>query len=90
LTYTALGNNAYQKEYCQIYFDGKIIVINDYKELQGIDIKVEKTKTDYPSKGLFEELVEFGNYMNGKIKIPIPLRQLQEATEICFKLRVGL
>jgi predicted dehydrogenase/threonine dehydrogenase-like Zn-dependent dehydrogenase len=90
LTYTTLGNNAYHKEYCEIYFDGKIIVMDDYKELRGMDIRVAKIKTDYPNKGLFEELVEFSSCMNGKMPIPIPLRQLQDATEISLKLSVGL
>lgn len=29
LTYTALGNNQYPKEFCKIYFDGKILIIDD-------------------------------------------------------------
>jgi len=33
LTYTALGSNKYPKEQMEIYVDGKVLVMNDYKSL---------------------------------------------------------
>jgi len=84
LTYTALGNNQYPKEYCQIYFDGKIIIINDYKKLEGYGLKIKEIKSVEPNKGQYEELIEFAKYLKGKSQMSIPLWQLIKATEISF------
>jgi predicted dehydrogenase len=82
LTYTALGNSQYPKEFCRIYFDGKIIVINDYKEIAGYGIK--KLKSAGSDKGYYGELIEFAKYIKGDIQAPIPLWQLIQASEISF------
>jgi predicted dehydrogenase/threonine dehydrogenase-like Zn-dependent dehydrogenase len=82
LTYTALGSSQYPKESCQIYFDGKIIVINDYKEIAGYGIK--NLKSSGSDKGYYGELIEFAKYIRGDIQAPIPLWQLIQASEISF------
>jgi len=86
LTYTALGNNQYPKEFCQIYFDGKVIVIDDYKKLAGYGVKVKSIHSTESDKGQYEELIEFEKYLKGENKSPIPLWQLTQATEISFKV----
>jgi len=53
LTYTALGNNQYPKEFCQIYFDGKILIIDDYKKLECFGGKAKKLKTRESEKGQY-------------------------------------
>ncbi|RJQ55275.1 MAG: oxidoreductase [Nitrospiraceae bacterium] len=84
LTYTALGNNQYPKEFCQIYFDGKNIVLNDYKSLHGYGLKLNPVESKDSDKGQLEELVEFAKYLKGEIQPPIPLWQLIQATETAF------
>lgn len=84
LTYAALGSSQYWKEFCQIYFDGKIIIIKDYKKLEGYGLNLRKLKSSVPQKGLYEELIEFSKYMKGEIQEPIPLWQLTQATKISF------
>lgn len=84
LTYTALGNNQYPKEFCQIYFDGKIIIINDYKKLEGYGVKLKEMKSLQLNKGQSEGLIEFAKYLKGDIQPPIPLWQLIQTTEISF------
>jgi len=86
LTYTALGNNQYSKELCRIYFDGKIIEINDFTKSEGYGVKLREIKSTNPDKGQYEELVEFYKYLKGEISSPIPLWQLIQATEISFKV----
>ncbi|MHA1380801.1 MAG: Gfo/Idh/MocA family protein [Candidatus Helarchaeota archaeon] len=86
LTYTALGNSQYPKEFCQIYFDGKIIIINDYKKLEGYGFKLKEIKSLKPDKGQFEELIEFSKYLRGELQMPIPLWQLVQTTEISFRV----
>ena len=84
LTYTALGNNQFPKEFCQIYFDNKIIIINDYKKLEGYGVKLKVEKSIEPKKGQYEELAEFSKYLRGDIQQPVHLWQLVQATEISF------
>ena len=85
LTYTTLGNNQYPKEVCQIYFDGKTIAINDYKQLDGFGVKLPDMKSSEPEKGQYEEIIDFARYLKGEVQAPIPLWQLVHATEISFK-----
>jgi predicted dehydrogenase len=86
LTYTALGNGKYPKEFCQIYFDGKIIVLEDYRSLKGFGLKVNPLESKEPDKGQYEEIVEFARYLKGEIQPPIPVWQLIQATEIALKV----
>lgn len=90
LTYTALGNNQYPKESCQIYFDEKIIIINNFKKLEGYGLKLKEIKSAEPNKGHYEELVEFAKYLKGESHSPIPLSQMIKATEISFEIEQTL
>jgi len=90
LTYVSLGNGCYPKEFCQIYFDGKIIIINDYKRLESYGVKLKEMKSLESSKGQYEELIEFAKYLKGKIRPPIPLWQLIQATEVSFEVEEAL
>ncbi|GAG39102.1 unnamed protein product, partial [marine sediment metagenome] len=74
----------YPKELCQIYFDGKIIIMNDYRKLEGYGLKIKEIKSTEPNKGQYEELSEFAKYSKGNIQPPIPLWQMIQATEISF------
>jgi len=90
LTYTALGNNQHPKEICHIYFDGKILIIDDYKKLECFGVKTLKLKTREPDKGQYEELIEFAKYLKSEIRSPIPLWQMIQATKISFKVNDAL
>jgi predicted dehydrogenase len=84
LTYTALGHPDYPKEFCQVCFDGKIIIIDDYKRIKGYGTKTLKIQTSNPDKGHKEELIEFATYVRGETGPPIPLWQIIQATETSF------
>ncbi len=85
LIYTSLGHNSYPKELCHIYYDGKMIVINNYESIQGFGVKTKTFKSKNPDKGHFEELAAFAKYARGEGPAPIPLEQMIEATEVSFK-----
>jgi predicted dehydrogenase/threonine dehydrogenase-like Zn-dependent dehydrogenase len=84
LTYTALGNTQYPKEVCQIYFDSKIIVIDDYKKMTGYGVKLKNISSIKSEKGQYEELIHFSRCLRGESKLPIPLWQMIQATEMSF------
>lgn len=84
VTYTSLGNNDYPKELCQIYFDGKIITIDDYKKINGYGINITNIKSKVSEKGHYEELIEFAKVIKSGRNYTISLLQLQQASEISY------
>jgi predicted dehydrogenase/threonine dehydrogenase-like Zn-dependent dehydrogenase len=84
LTYTALGNNNYPKEFCEIYFDGKVITIDDYRNIKGYGLKLSKLESVQPEKGHYEELIEFGKSIKYGESYPIPIWQLEQTSLVSF------
>jgi len=90
LIYTALGNKKVSKEQMDIYVDGKIICLNDYKNLEIFGTRVEKIETKIQNKGHYEEMIEFAKSIKENDGYPIPLWQLVQATEISFEVERNL
>jgi len=84
LTYTGQGSKDYGKEYCEVFFDGKVIVVDDYKSLKGYGVKANEIKTLVSEKGQLEELEYFYQTLKEGNQYPIPLWQLEQATKISF------
>ena len=79
LTYTALGNKDYPKETAELYVDGKLVSLDDYKQLKVFGAPGPEVKTPVQDKGLLNEVVAFADAINGK-GWPIPWwQQLQVA-----------
>lgn len=84
LTYTALGSKDYPKEEMEIYVDGKIIKMLDYKKMEIFD-KKHKVLQIKQDKGHLEELKAF--YMSvSEGEEFIPFWQLLQAIEISFEV----
>lgn len=86
LIYTALGNKQYPKEQMEIFFDGSVINLNDYKTLSVVGKKFKGIKKSATNKGQFEELMEFAKAIQKGADWPIPLWQQIQATEISFQV----
>lgn len=84
LTYTSIGSNEHSKEFCQIYCDGKIINIDDYKKITGYGVKVVNIESKVSDKGQYEELIEFAKAIRSGEKFPISIWQLEQSTKISF------
>jgi len=86
LTYTALGCKAYPKETMEVFVDGKVITIDDYRSLivHGYPRMGIKLKT--PDKGQKQELIEFVDCIQTGGAWPIPLWQQLQATEIALQI----
>lgn len=80
LTYTGQGSKEYGKEYCEIFVDGKTLVVDDYKELRGYGVKTSGLKTAGSEKGQLEELEAFYDAIKKGDGYPIPLWQLEQVT----------
>lgn len=85
LIYTSLGSKDYPKEEMEIYLDGKIIRMCDYKKLDIFGARYKGLETKTVEKGHIEEMKAFAEAIKNK-KEAIPLWQLVQATEISFEV----
>jgi len=82
LTYTGQGNKGYGKEFLEIFYDGKVIAVDDYKSMRGYGVHIGNLKSAGPEKGQFEELQAYYHAIKDGDGYPIPLWQLEQATRI--------
>jgi len=83
LVYSSLGSSDVPKEYIEIHFDSKTLIINDFKELMIYGMKKDGWK-GVQNKGHFDELNKFGKYLLEKEGDFIPLNELATATMVSF------
>ncbi len=86
LTYTSLGSSEFPKETMQVFFDGKVATLSDFRELTVAGGKFNKLTTPSAVKGTREELEAFGNAIRGGGAWPSPLWQQLQAMEIAFRV----
>ncbi|MBN2406684.1 MAG: bi-domain-containing oxidoreductase [Elusimicrobia bacterium] len=90
LIYTALGSRDVSKERMDVYSDGRILSLDDYKTLTVFGSGEKGLETAVQDKGHFEELKRFGAAVKEGDGYPIPLWQLVQATMISFKVEQEL
>lgn len=86
LQYFATGNKGYQKENLEVHFDGKTIVMDDFKKLTGYGVKLKEMVGKIPEKGQYEELL----YMHESIsqgKWAIELEDMIQTTRATFLIQ---
>ena len=83
LIYTALGNQKVPKETAELYFDGKIAILDDYKSLFVHGAEKLSYKSSSQDKGLRNELDHFANGIH-QGEWPIPWWQQVQVTEMAF------
>jgi predicted dehydrogenase/threonine dehydrogenase-like Zn-dependent dehydrogenase len=86
LTYTALGDKKFPKERMEIFVDGKIFYLNDYKSLDYFGYKGKTIKSTVSEKGQKEELIAWGKAIQEGLEWPIPFWQQVQATQISFDI----
>ncbi|NLD46442.1 MAG: oxidoreductase, partial [Clostridiaceae bacterium] len=84
IEYFAIGSKLYPKEFCEIHFDEKTIILDDYKSIKGFGLNVEPVSSTKSEKGQYEELIEFFNVICSGNRYPIPLWDLEQTTKISF------
>jgi len=86
IEYFAVGSEQFPKEYMEVHFDGKTIILNDYKSLKGYGVNIKEITTSKAEKGHKEELEALANTLKTGGEWPISLHQLLQTTEITFQL----
>jgi predicted dehydrogenase/threonine dehydrogenase-like Zn-dependent dehydrogenase len=84
LIYTAIGSKDVPKELMDIYVDGKVLQMHDYKTLKVFGSSAKGVETTTVQKGQMEELKEFAKAVREGGGYPIPLWQMVQATKISF------
>lgn len=82
LTYTGQGSKEYGKEFFELFVDGGVIAMDDYRQLKGYGVKLPEVHSAGPEKGQYEELLAFYEAITKGDGYPIPLWQLEQATRI--------
>lgn len=66
LTYTTIGNASFPKERIEVFMDGGVVVIDDFKELIVAGLGNKGEKLSQIEKGQFELLQEYGRFLKGE------------------------
>ncbi len=82
LIYTAMGNKSHPKESMEIFVDGKVILMEDYKSLTVKGENIKPINNRIIDKGQFNELKAFAESILTTGQSPIPLWQQIQATRI--------
>lgn len=81
IEYFACGSKQLSKEYMEVHWENKSIVMDDYKVLTGYDVKVKSFKSSFSRKGHEEEwLTLYDSLQVGKN--PIDINSLFRTTEL--------
>ncbi len=84
LTYVASGDNALQKELCEIYSSGKVAVLNDYKKVYFYK-NGKKKAINAQGKGYKEELENFLRAIKGNVILPLRFESVYYTTITTIK-----
>ena len=83
IEYFATGSKQLPKEYMEIHFDEKSIIMEAYKSLKGYGVKINEIKTSTSQKGQYEELeVLYNSLKNPNGKWPIDFWDIIQTTQV--------
>ncbi|MCL4079348.1 bi-domain-containing oxidoreductase [Coriobacteriia bacterium Es71-Z0120] len=90
LVYTALGSADYPKEQAEVFSDGKIYVLDDYKALRVVGSPAKGVETKVVDKGQAAEIAAFARAVREGGDWPIPLWQQEQAMRMAFDVEDAL
>lgn len=90
LTYTALGDKSHPKERMDVFADGKVLSMDDYKSLTVAGGRHKPWSSASAQKGQFEELQAVARTLVDGAPWPISLDQLLSASRISFDVEAHL
>jgi len=90
LIYTALGAKDHPKERLEIFVDGQVIALDDYKTLTMAGGSGRTVRTRLPEKGQKEELAAFAQAIRAGGPWPSALWEQEQATRIALSVESAL
>jgi len=86
LEYFAVGSNEIPKEYMEVHFDEKSLIVDDYKSIRGYGVETPDIKTKNQDKGQLEELIDLYGCVKRQDHIwPIRIEEMFETTMITLE-----
>jgi len=86
IQYFATGSKKYPKEFMEVHFDEKTIVMDDYKSLKGFGVHVKNLTSSTSEKGQLEELEYLYDCLKNGSEWPINLWDIIQTTDITLKI----
>jgi predicted dehydrogenase/threonine dehydrogenase-like Zn-dependent dehydrogenase len=86
LTYTALGHKTYPKERMDVFADGKVLTLDDYKSLEVAGASGAGWRSHVQNKGQLEELEALANCLRQGAAWPISLEEQLDTTRLSFEV----
>ena len=87
IQYFAVGSKQISKEYMEVHFDEKTIIMDDYKSLKGYGLNIKEISIGRSEKGQKEELESLYNSLKSNNEDwPIALWDMVQTTEITFAI----
>jgi predicted dehydrogenase len=86
LTYTAMGDPSHPKERMEIFADGKVLAMEDFKSLTVAGGRQKGWEGKTQQKGQLQELEALAASLRSGAPWPIPLEHQLRATEISFEV----
>lgn len=90
LIYTALGHTSYPKERMDIFGEGKVISMDDYRSLSVLGLRGADWRSQTPDKGQLDELKSLAACLRKNQPWPISLEQQLSATRISYQVEDAL
>lgn len=90
LLYTSLGAKDFPKEQMDVFVDGKVFSLVDYRALEAVGVKGGSWRSTTAQKGQFEELRELAAGLRGEPDWPIPLAEQLAASRIALSVEAAL
>ncbi len=90
LTYTALGSKDHPKERMDIYADGLVVSMDDYRSVEVSGRKAKGWSSSTMQKGQMEEMIALIECLKNGGEWPIPLTQQLQATQIAFDVEARI
>jgi predicted dehydrogenase len=90
LTYTALGSKQFPKERMDVFCDGKVYVLDDYKSLHVHGARKGEWSAAAQHKGQFEELEALAQCIRAGGPWPISLADQLATTRVSFEVEAQL
>ena len=83
IEYFAVGSREFPKEYMEIHFDEKTIVLDDYNRIKGYGCNIKEISSTQSQKGHLEELEMLHKALSGQNKKwPIEFQELVQTTQV--------
>lgn len=86
LTYTALGDRAFPKERMEVFADGMVIALDDYKSVTITGRRARGWSAQGAQKGQYEELEALAAAIDGTAAWPISLEDQLATTRVSFEV----